>query len=372
MSNPIVLDFGSQNCRAGYAGDETPRCIFNSQVGVPRKNSKLAPGNYVGEILIEKKREFSIQNPIKNGYIEDIEGFTSLLDHAVTSLNAQESPILFTEPAMNPRPFREKEIQVMFEKFKTPCVYFQIQPLLSLFAAEMTDGLVVDSGAQVTQIIPIYEGYVLSNYVTKQYVAGNDLLEYLITTLAENREVNLTTAAAKQFVETHVKPDCLIAQDVEELYHLMEDPELTRNYTLPDGTEFSVEEERVLCPEVLFRPEMFISDDILAKGIDQAVYDTVMKCDIDVRRPMFENILVCGGNTMFKGFCERLKSGVQSLVNDSIDVNVIGQDDRLYSSWIGGSIFGSFMPFDQLAISREEYDEFGASIINERCKISWN
>ena len=161
MATPIVLDFGSQNCRAGFAGEDKPSEIFLSQIGVPRKNSKLAPGNYVGDILIEKKREFQLQNPIKNGYVEDIDGFTTLLNHSITKLNAEDRGILFTEPAMNPRPFREKEIQVMFEKFKTPCVYFQIQPILSLFAAEMTDGLVVDSGAQVTQIIPIYEGYVL-------------------------------------------------------------------------------------------------------------------------------------------------------------------------------------------------------------------
>ena len=372
MSAPVVLDFGSQNCRIGFGGVDTPQEVFSAQIGVPRRNSKMSPGTYVGEILIEKKREFQVTNPIKNGIVEDLDGFTKLVEYSIDKLEAKESPVLFTEPALNPRSIREKEFQIMMETVKLPAVSFAIQPVLSLFGADSTSGLVVDSGASVTQIIPIYDSYVLSNYVTRQYVAGNDLLQYLISTLAENRDVNLTTAVAKQFVQDHIIKDCIIAQDVEDLAQMMEDPELTRTYTLPDGTTFDVEEERVLCPEVLFRPEMFISDDILAKGIDHAVYDTVMKCDIDVRRTLFENIVLVGGNTMFEGFDKRLKSGVEAYVSENIDINVIAQEDRMYSSWIGGSIYSSLTSFDVLAVSKEEYDEYGIAIFNEKCKINWN
>ena len=123
MATPIVLDFGSQNCRAGFAGEDKPSEIFLSQIGVPRKNSKWAPGNYVGDILIEKKREFQLKNPIKNGYVEDIEGFASLYGHSLEKLDGSNAPVMFTEPALNPSAFREKEIQMMFEKFTTPSIF---------------------------------------------------------------------------------------------------------------------------------------------------------------------------------------------------------------------------------------------------------
>lgn len=40
------------------------------------------------------------------------------------------------------------------------------------------------------------------------------------------------------------------------------------------------------------------------------VYDSISECDIEVRRSMYENILLSGGNTMFEGFGERLKKEI--------------------------------------------------------------
>ncbi|BFU25798.1 actin, putative [Entamoeba histolytica HM-1:IMSS-B] len=372
METPIVLDFGSQTCRVGNAGESMPTNIFPSYVGIPREKSQLKPDFYVGKILKEQKREFQIKSPIKNGTIEDISMASALFKNALDECQGYGKPILFTEPALNPKQIREKTIQLLFERFKVPSVYFSIQPILSLFASEKTDGLVIDSGADITQIIPIYEGYVISSCVHKQYVAGNDLLEYLVSTISEKRDVNLSTAAAKEVLENQVKKDCLVALDLMDVVRLSSDPDLLRTYTLPDGTEFSIEEERFLCPEILFRPELFISDDVLAKGLDVACYDCVMKCDIDVRRCLFNNILCAGGNTLYPGFAERLASGVQKLCNDSIEVGIEAPADRQYSSWIGGSIFASISEFNQLAINSFEYDEFGAQIINKKCKISWD
>ncbi|ELP93971.1 actin-1, putative [Entamoeba invadens IP1] len=370
MEKPVVFDFGSQSCRVGFSGESVPSHIFPTFVGLPKETSTLKPDMYVGEILKERRRDFTISSPVRNGTIEDMSMVSAIIKHSFEVTESYGSPVLLTEPALNPKHIREKTAQLMFERFKTPLLYFSMQPILSLFAAEKIDGLVVDSGADVTQFIPVYEGFVISNCVTKQYLAGNDLLEYLVSTIGEKRDVNVTTAAAKEVLEQQVKRECIVAVDVLDVVRLSEDPELARTYSLPDGTSFTIEEERFLCPEVLFQPQLFVSGDSMVQGIDTAVYDTIMKCDIDLRRRLFENILCVGGNTMYQGFAERVQKGVQTMANETISVCVEAPEDRMYSSWVGGSIFASVAQFDKLAINSFEYEEFGAEIVNKKCKLS--
>ena len=43
------------------------------------------------------------------------------------------------------------------------------------------------------------------------------------------------------------------------------------------------------------------------KGIHELTFASIMGCDIDVRRDLYENLVMSGGTTMFKGAPERLE-----------------------------------------------------------------
>jgi actin-like protein 6A len=45
-----------------------------------------------------------------------------------------------------------------------------------------------------------------------------------------------------------------------------------------------------------------------------------------------------------------------------------GQIERKSSSWLGGSILASLGTFNQLWISKKEYEEVGSSIIETKCQ----
>lgn len=49
-------------------------------------------------------------------------------------------------------------LQIMFETFSVPSVYIGIAGELSLYGAGRTTGLVCESGDEITQIVPIFEG----------------------------------------------------------------------------------------------------------------------------------------------------------------------------------------------------------------------
>ena len=50
-----------------------------------------------------------------------------------------------------------------------------------------------------------------------------------------------------------------------------------------------------------------------------------------------------------------------------VKVKVIAPPERKYSVWIGGSIVSSLSTFQQMWISRQEYDESGPGIVHRKC-----
>jgi actin-related protein len=125
----------------------------------------------------------------------------------------------------------------------------------------------------------------------------------------------------------------------------------------------TVGNERFRCPEVLFQPS---SLGIEAYGIQDVTYNSIMKCDMDIRKSFYTNILLSGGTTMFPGFPDRLKKEITALAPSTMKVNV-ARPDRKYSVWIGGSILASQQRFQKLWISKKEYNEYGPTIVHRKC-----
>ncbi|WP_347452173.1 hypothetical protein [Acinetobacter baumannii] len=48
-------------------------------------------------------------------------------------------------------------------------------------------------------------------------------------------------------------------------------------------------------------------------------------------------------------------------------IKIVAPPERKYSVWIGGSILASLPTFQQMCISKQEYDESGPSIVHRKC-----
>ena len=104
-------------------------------------------------------------------------------------------------------------------------------------------------------------------------------------------------------------------------------------------------------------------------GIAQACYNSILKCDIDIRKDLYNNIVLSGGNSMFNGLPERLTKEIKYLVHYSMkdEVKVIASPERKYATWIGGSILSSLCAFESSWITKTEYEESGATIVHRKC-----
>merc|ERR1739838_99691 len=122
--------------------------------------------------------------------------------------------------------------------------------------------------------------------------------------------------------------------------------------------------ERFRCPEVLFQPA-FIGKE--SQGIHQLTYDSIMKCDIDIRKDLYKNTVLSGGTTMFPHIEERLLDEMTKLAPAGNEIKIIAPPERKYSVWIGGSILASLSTFEEMWVGKDEYDEAGPTIVHRKC-----
>ena len=354
----IVCDNGSGTIRIGLAGEEVPKSTFYS----------TAAGSKPTAEFISKLNE----SPIEKGIIKDWDSIERIWSEGFNNLQVtdRDSPILMTEPIFNPKENREKMTEIMFETFHVPAFYLANQAVLSAYANGRDTGLVLDSGVDKTDAVPIYQGYAIPHAAIRLDIGGSHLTDYLDKMLRE-RGLSLTKETV---VDIKEKLCCIDVDYNTETFSSFTSP--AKSYELPDGKMITVEDELIKCPEALFTPSLIGVD---SKGIHEIIFDSIWKAHNPSHRERalfdsYTNIMLSGGSSSFPDMPEKIikeqpydKRITSGFGEFPVKIVKCMDVDRKNHAWIGGSVLASLSSAEQMWISKKEYQESGCSIVHTKC-----
>lgn len=466
----LVFDIGSLNGRYGYAGEDTPRNVFQNNIGVPQdlninndvksidinQDIEMTSGNDKQSIkrscndngclfgeheLRYCKKNTRVLNPINNnGYIDNLELFEMLLNNVYSKsfkVDSRDHPILFSEPAIHNKNNRMNLAQLMFEKFDVPAMFVAKSPVLSAFSSGRSTCLVFDSGHNTTTATPVNDGYALNKSLIKYDIGGNNLSNELYDIVINQKKIiesivphykfhkidkllDINDEDANIAVNNNESQNCYTFETVylneeEHKFKSLIDPSYERyciseivrdmkenilylneeniggcnivnykpcSYELPDGQIVELKEERYLILEKLFNSSFTNNNSNINinnsnnnysvgfNGFHTMINDAINKSDIDIKKELFANIFVTGGNTLFNNFSERLQKQIINTAPPNVKVKMLVHptpSERKFSAWIGGSILSSLGTFHQMWFSKQEYEEHGSVLIERKC-----
>lgn len=363
----IVIDNGTFSVKAGFAGTKKPHFIIPTVVGTAKENADMVgiknKAYFVGNEALAKENLLNLVNPIENGVVQNWEFQTQLWDELFANqfhCPLEDVCILTGEKPACTQQNKAKMAQILFEKFNCGGFLSIQQSVLSLFSIGRRTGLVFDNGEGLGSIVPVYEGYTIPHAIIHTELCGSFLTENmkrLITTKdPSTAEWKLEEFRAMKDKLSYVPID----YQAEE-----QSPETFEQLRLPSGKYYQVGKERFICSEVLFEPTIANKE---AEGIHQIMFDSIMKCDIDIRQDLYKSIFLSGGTTMITGIAERIEKEVIALAPPSMKIVVIAPPQRRDAVWIGGSVLGTHeFFFDEMMVTKAEYREEGENIISLKC-----
>eukprot|EP01091_Cochliopodium_minus_P019151 TRINITY_DN7962_c0_g1_i1.p1 TRINITY_DN7962_c0_g1~~TRINITY_DN7962_c0_g1_i1.p1 ORF type:complete len:381 (+),score=98.12 TRINITY_DN7962_c0_g1_i1:171-1145(+) len=317
-------------------------------------------------------------------------------------IKPEEHPILYNKKLESNKAYDEKITQIYFETYNFPAIYASLEGHLVMYASGHTTGISIISGHKQTEIYPIFLGYPTpcSNVTTK--TGGNTVSNFLSNLMRRRGIVIEKDFYTNNQLSKNIFGKTVIDDLKEKFVEILnERPNILKSsdksnqkYELPCGKIIKVGCERFLSGEVLFDTSIDVESDISEQlSIPEAVHKSINLCDIDVRTTLLKNLIVCGGNSFFGNFKERLKREVQfkfsknslwlknqkynknSLLSclprnmvekiqegEVSKVNIKNSVDK-YPIWLGGSILSSLTHFQQHWITKWEWDEVGTNAI---------
>lgn len=338
----VVIDTGTGFTKCGLAGEDHVLSVVPSRVQLLQQSVPGQPRYVVPENL---EGSCSVMN---RGVVSDWDALEVLWQHLFycsLGMQPEELAVLVADSPISPRTNREKVAEILFECFHVPAMQTVHQALLALYAYGRTTGLVLGSGHGTSYVAPILTGDLAPLDTYRLDVAGADLTEYLAQLLQAGGHSPPKASLVNQIKEAC----CYVTRDMAaEMAHA--ETQARVDFVLPDKQVIKLGSERFRCPEALFQPNLL---GLNQPGLPQLALLSISRLEAKQQEQLLANVVLDGGSTLVSGFPERLRQELGPCAT------VLASPHRAIAAWLGGSIMVSRDSFQNLWLSRREYEEEG-------------
>jgi actin-related protein len=384
--NGIVLDFGSTSTRIGFSGEDCPRLTYPTVVS----RCQETVDTFAKAFSLRNTPDVTVSRVVERGLIQDWHGFEALAQNIFDRLNLANdasAPLLITESALAPKEHREEVTATLFEKLRAEALYFAASPVLALYASGRTTGLVVEMNSGTCNTVPIFEGFALFHAILQSDLGGQDVSAIFgatalrgqavppppygseVVTFMKERYCWACPSKAEFLLATSGGAAAAAAASAGEGVGGSSAGRDVVQHQLPDGTVFTMGADRFVGAECILDPSLIPSGiaSIAAtppphaarRGLHQLAVESIRKCDHDIAPQLFHNVVFAGGGSLIKNMPERIAGDIQEQVPAERLRSYAGTE-RQTAAWVGGSILASLPTFQDMWVTRQEYDECGA------------
>lgn len=364
----IIIDLGAAYTKCGFAGETGPRSIIPSEIRKPgQQPTKVVQYNINTEELYVILKEFI-----------HILYFRHLL------VNPRDRRVVIIESILCPSHFRETLTKVFFKQFEVPSILFAPSHLMAVMTLGINSALVMDCGQTETLVLPVFECTPILPAWEALPLGGKAIHKELEGLLVEQCLVDTDTSSGQTVAAAIGTIPEDIVEDIKVRTCFVSD--LQRGLKIQEA-KFNTEAERPAAPPDVAYPldgekilhvrgsirdslmEILFEQDNEEKSVATLILDTLVKCPIDTRKVLSENLVVIGGTAMLPGFLHRLLAEIRLLVEKPKYSSVLASKSfRLHAppvkpnctAWLGGAIFGALQDIlGSRSVSRDYYNQTG-------------
>ena len=367
--HPLVLDIGTYATRAGFGGDSEPIHVIPTIIGrIPRNpnNSQYLQASnsqniFIGENAYKSATQLVLSNPMENRIIKNLDDTQILLDFVFSSklkISINKVPLVLAISPFSTEKDRENLATLIFETFRVPLYYCGLSSSLILYASGYTTGIAIDAGETDINIVPVYESFSMMNLAKKLDIGGKNFSDIIKKSFITSG--NSIPLSNERNILQDIKEHSCYIQDIKDSTQNQkhdDDDEEEEN----ENQSYKIPTELCELPKAIFEPRLL---SVESPGLGQLTLQTMESIDNDIKDVVQKNIVLSGGTSLIRGFPQQLEKEVLEK-HDSI--NIVSSASRKIAPWVGGSMIASIGTFKDLAISKEEYEEVGPTVVHFKC-----
>lgn len=325
----LMVDPGGCTIRFGALG--TGISEIHSVVGHP-KYSQVVDEEihhnptqfYFGKDALDHRGVLHLDYPIENGAIRKWNAFRQLLGYIMKKIDHANRILIGLKNHFGPK-HTKKLSRIITDELGASEFAIKHQAVLALYAMEKPTGIVVDTGLDSTEIVPIVKGNIVIKAIQVMPIGGHQLTDFLRRRLREKGyrfEKGIERDIIRDIKESICKFPSEDQVEADDSY-----------YALPSGLTLKLQNEIFETPVLFFRPDMY---EARIKPLHLHILDAIEQCDVADREDLLRNIILTGGSSKFPGFTERLAKEIDDSLKSNETVKVLSHKNRQHTVFEGG------------------------------------